>query len=308
MKVNIGIVQQAAVHLNLSASLAQIENYIIEAQKQQIQLLVFGEGWLSGYPGVWFDYIPKAALWNHEPTKEVFAQFVANSISVAGLEMQKICALAQKYQMVICIGFNERVEKGANNGTIFNSLVIIDSTGDIVNHHRKLMPTFTERLVHGQGDAKGLKSVDTSIGRIGGLICWEHWMPLTRQALHLEGEQIHVALWPTVHEMHQIASRHYAFEARCFVIAAGQLMKASELPTEFDLPAHLQENPNELILKGGSCIVAPDGRYIIEPNFSGKKLVVGEIDLEEVNREKMALDVSGHYNRPDIFNFSLNKE
>lgn len=307
MKVNIGIVQKAATHLDLAASLAQIETYVIEAQKQHVRLLVFGEGWLSGYPGVWFDYVPEAALWNHQPTKEVFAKFVANSITIDGAEIRQISNLARKYQIVLCIGFNERVEKGSNNGTVFNSLVIIDSNGEIANHHRKLMPTFTERLVHGMGDATGLKAAETSVGKVGSLICWEHWMPLTRQAMHLEGEQIHVALWPTVHEMHQVASRHYAFEGRCFVVAAGQLMTANELPKEFTLPPELAEKPDSLILKGGSCIVAPNGNYIVEPDFTGKALVVGEVDLTAVVKEKMALDVTGHYNRPDVFDFSIKR-
>lgn len=307
MNITIGIVQQAAAHLNLAASLSQIETYVVEAKKQDVRLLVFGEGWLSGYPGIWFDCIPEAALWDHQPTKEVYAQFVTNSITVNGAELKQIAALARKYQIVLCIGFNERVEHGANNGTIFNSLVIIDSNGELVNHHRKLMPTFTERLVHGLGDAKGLKAANTSVGKVGSLICWEHWMPLSRQAMHLEGEQIHVALWPTVHEMHQVASRHYAFEGRCFVIAAGQLMTASELPSAFTLPQHLEENPDTLVLKGGSCIIAPNGRYIVEPDFSGKALVVGEIDLTEITKEKMALDVVGHYNRPDVFEFNVKR-
>ncbi|MGB0523757.1 MAG: carbon-nitrogen hydrolase family protein [Flammeovirgaceae bacterium] len=307
MNVTIGIVQKAAAHLDLAASVAQIESYVIEAQKQGVRLLVFGEGWLSGYPGIWFDYVPEAALWDYQPTKEVFARFVANSLSMDGPELKQIAALARKYQLILCIGFNERIEQGANNGTIFNSLVIIDSTGEIANHHRKLMPTFTERLVHGLGDAKGLKAATTSIGKVGSLICWEHWMPLTRQAMHLEGEHIHVALWPTVHEMHQVASRHYAFEGRCFVVAAGQLMQAQELPKEFTLPTALAEKPETLVLKGGSCIVAPNGRYIVEPDFTGKELVVGEVDLTEVTKEKMALDVVGHYNRPDVFSFSVNR-
>lgn len=305
MTVTIGIVQKAATHLDLAASLSQIESYVIEAQKQGVRLLVFGEGWLSGYPGIWFDYVPEAALWDYQPTKEVFAKFVANSISIDGAEIKQIQALARKYQMILCMGFNERVESGANNGTIFNSLVIIDSNGEVANHHRKLMPTFTERLVHGMGDAKGLRAANTSIGKVGSLICWEHWMPLTRQAMHLEGEQIHVALWPTVHEMHQVASRHYAFEGRCFVIAAGQLMKANELPSEFDLPPTLA--PETLILKGGSCVVAPNGSYVIEPDFTGKALLVADIDLGLVTQEKMALDVTGHYNRPDIFQFEVKR-
>ena len=144
------------------------------------------------------------------------------------------------------MGVSERVDSGPGNGTLYNSLLTFDADGRLVNHHRKLVPTFTERLVWGQGGAEGLRSVDTAIGRIGGLVCWEHWMPLARQTLHVSGEWIHVAVWPTVHDMHQVASRHYAFEGRCFVLAAGQLMATSELPDDLEVAPSRRTPP-------GSC-------------------------------------------------------
>ena len=130
-------------------------------------------------------------------------------------------------------------------------------------------------------------------------------MPLARQTLHNSGEQIHVAVWPTVKEMHEIASRHYAFEGRTFVLAAGSIMQAGDLPSEFKTPTKYSKNLETLILRGGSAIIAPDGRYIVEPVFDQETILMAEIDLSEIIREKMSLDVTGHYSRPDLFNFSV---
>ena len=133
------------------------------------------------------------------------------------------------------VGVSERVSAGPGRGTLYNSLLTIGPDGQLLNHHRKLVPTYTERMVWGNGDADGLQAVDTPAGRVSGLVCWEHWMPLARQALHDSGEDIHVAVWPTVHDRHQLASRQYAFEGRCFVLAAGSVMRASSLPPELEV-------------------------------------------------------------------------
>jgi len=142
-------------------------------------------------------------------------------------------------------------------------------------------------------------------GRISASICWEHWMPLTRQALHDSAEQIHIALWPKVHEMHQIASRHYAFEGRCYVVAAGQMLKASDFPAALELPDYFKENPDQWALNGGSCVVAPDGSYIVEPRFDKEKLITADCDFDQIIRERMTLDTSGHYQRRDVFQFKV---
>jgi predicted amidohydrolase len=160
-------------------------------------------------------------------------------------------------------------------------------------------------MVWGQGDAAGLRAVDTPYGRVGGLVCWEHWMPLARQALHDSGEAIHVAVWPTVHEMHQVASRHYAFEGRCFVIAAGSIMRASALPPELERHPGKAPSGDTWVMRGGSAIIGPNGQYLCGPVFDQETLLVGELDLDDVRREQMTLDVSGHYARPDAFHFAV---
>jgi predicted amidohydrolase len=305
-KITVAIIQASPVFMNLEASLAKAVALIEQAASKGARIIAFGETWLAGYPA-WLDFCPNAALWNHEPTKEVFAELRrCGSIVVPGRETAVLGEIAAKFGVVLIIGINERVEEGAGNGTLYNSLLTFDADGKILNHHRKLVPTYTERLVWGQGDAAGLAAVKTDFGRIGGLVCWEHWMPLARQAMHDSGEHIHVAVFPTVHDAHQITSRHYAFEGRCFVLAAGLLMKAADLPKQLLSETDLSKLPKN-ILRGGSCIVAPDGTFVAEPVFDEEKIIVAELNLTQIDREKMTLDVSGHYSRPDVFDFSVNR-
>jgi predicted amidohydrolase len=178
----------------------------------------------------------------------------------------------------------------------------------LLNRHRKIMPTYTERMIWGQGDGSGLHAVDTFAGRIGGLICWEHWMPLARQVLHDSGEDIHIAAWPQVKEMNLIASRHYAFEGRCFVIACGAVMKASELPAELEPIESLKQSPDSFVLNGGSTIIAPDGSLLAGPVFNEEVILTADLDLSRIAEENLALDVTGHYSRPDIFDVKLRNQ
>lgn len=306
--VTVGIIQSGPFYLKKEKRMDKAVELIGEAVSQGAELIVFGETWLSGYPA-WIDLCPEVAYWDHEPAKEAFVQLYTSAIQVPGVETKRLGELARKHNIVISIGVNEIVERGVGGGTIYNSLLLIDGEGNLAVHHRKLMPTYTEKLLYGTGDGHGLKSADTHLGRIGGLICWEHWMPLARQAMHLSNERIHVAVWPTVHDVHQLASRHYAFEGRCFVIAAGQLLRVNDLPEQLKLPPHLENKPDDFVLRGGSCIIGPNGQYILEPQMDKEGIFIHELSgLDRVIKERMTLDTSGHYNRTDIFNFSINHD
>ncbi|MCY4526365.1 MAG: nitrilase, partial [Anaerolineaceae bacterium] len=155
------------------------------------------------------------------------------------------------------------------------------------------------------GDGAGLRAPETALGRVGALVCWEHWMPLARQALHDAGEAIHVAAWPTVREMHQVASRHYAFEGRCFVLAAGSLLRVRDLPPGLETLPELA--PDDLLLRGGSAIYGPDGAALAGPCFGEETILHAQLDLRQIAQESMTLDVSGHYARPDVFTLSVNR-
>ncbi|TRX58721.1 carbon-nitrogen hydrolase family protein [Fulvivirga sp. M361] len=303
--VKVAIAQYSSVHLDLPASMKKLEEIIRKAAGEKIHLLVFGETWLSGYPA-WLDNCPEVAKWDHEPTKEAYLALRKSSITVPGVETAKIGELAKAAAVNIVIGVNEIITSGKGSGTVFNALLTFNDQGDLVNHHRKLVPTYTEKMIYGHGDAHGLQAVETNIGRVGGLVCWEHWMPLTRQVLHDTAEDIHVAVWPTVHERHQIASLQYAFEGRCFVLAAGQLLKAGDYPSSLSISDG--DDPEHLVLTGGSCIINPRGEYIVSPVFNKEGLIMAEIDPDQRIKEQMTLDTSGHYQRPDVFNLEIKKD
>ncbi len=293
---------QAEVATDVRSGLARTAELAREAANAGAQLIVFPETWIPGYPA-WLDVSRDAALWDHAPVKAVFARVADNSIAVPGADFEALSATARDVGATLVLGISERVDRGPGRGTLYNSLVTIGPDGRLLNHHRKLMATYTERLVWGAGDVEGLSVVDTPAGRVGGLICWEHWMPLARQALHEAGEDIHVAVWPTVKEMHQVASRHYAFEGRCYVLAAGALMRASALPPELEAHPGIITHADQWVLRGGSAIIGPDGAYVQAPVYDEERVLVAELDLGRIREESMTLDVTGHYHRPELFKF-----
>ncbi|MCH9651015.1 MAG: carbon-nitrogen hydrolase family protein [Deltaproteobacteria bacterium] len=291
-----------------SKTLDKLADAAAEARQAGASVLATGETFVPGYPA-WIDNCPGAYLWDSEPTKAVFAHYRQQSVEVPGPVTDRLAAIARDARLVLIVGISERVRSGPGNRTLYNTLLTFDADGRLANHHRKLVPTYTERTIWGPGDARGLRAVDTEIGRVGGLVCWEHWMPLARQALHDSGELVHAAVWPTVHDNHQLASRHYALEGRCFVLAVGQIGCKKDLPADL-LPAdsNSHSDGDSLTLRGGSAVIAPDGSYVAEPVYDQEALIVAEIDPSAVDREAMTLDVSGHYSRPDIFRFKIQRD
>jgi predicted amidohydrolase len=293
---------QAEVAPDLQTGLALTRQLALEAAGQGAQLIVFPETWIPGYPA-WLDCCRDAGLWNHSPVKHVFTRIAENSIAVPGPAFDKLAEAARDAKATLVVGISERVAKGPGRGTLYNSLLTIAPDGRLLNHHRKLVPTYTERLIWGQGDVEGLRAVDTPVARVSGLVCWEHWMPLARQALHESGEDVHVAVWPTVHDMHQLASRQYAFEGRCFVLASGGLMRASALPPELEPHPDRVAGSDQWVLRGGSAIIGPDGGFVAGPVFDESAILIADLDLDRCRAENMTLDVAGHYHRPDLFEF-----
>ncbi len=297
-------VVQAEVAPTLADGLARTRALTREAADQGARLVVFPETWLPGYPA-WLDVCRDVNLWDHGPTKAVFARYRAESVDVHGESGRELAAIARDSGVTLVTGISERLSAGPGYGTLYNSLLTYGPDGTLLNHHRKLMPTYTERLVWGHGDTAGLRAVDTPSGRVGGLVCWEHWMPLSRQGLHDSGEDVHVAVWPTVQERHQIASRHYAFEGRCFVLAAGSLMRASALPLELDRDMERAGDDEAFVLGGGSAIVSPRGEYIAGPVFGSPAILRASLNPQQLDEERMTLDVAGHYARRDAFTFAV---
>jgi predicted amidohydrolase len=300
MRLIVAAVQAAPVYLDLPASLAKAEELIGQAAAKGAQLVVFPETWLPGYPA-WLDCCRDVNLWDSAPVKQVYRRLVENSVAVPSPVTQALAAAARAHGVVLNMSVHERLLAGPGRGTLYNSMLTFGADGTLLHHHRKLMPTYTERLIWGQGNGRSLHAVDTPVGRVGGLICWEHWMPPARQALHTSGEDIHVAAWPQVKEMNLVASRHYAFEGRCFVVACGAIMHVRDLPAELEPASELRGHPDALVLGGGSVIIGPDGALLAGPVYGEETILIAEIDLARILEEQMALDVTGHYARPDVF-------
>jgi len=301
--VRVACAQAAPVFLDRRRSVDKAVDLVGRAARRGARLIAFGESWLPGYPA-WLDGSPGAALWNHAPAKRAYARLRAESVEIPGPEIDLLSRAARRHRVVVVMGVHERVRGAPGHGTIYNTQVILGADGALLLRHRKLVATHAERLVWGPGDGGGLHAVPTAVGRVGTLICWEHWMPLARQAMHRSGEEIHVAVWPEVHDLHQLASRHYAFEGRCFVLAAGQIIRARDLPRGLEAPRG-GRRAGGLLYRGGTCLFGPDGALLAGPVFDREALVVADLPLGRIGEESMALDVTGHYDRPDIFEFRV---
>jgi nitrilase len=302
--VRAAAIQAAPVLLDLERTLTKTEALVARAAARGATLIGFSESWLPGYPA-WLDIAPGAALWDDGPMKAVHARLHANSVVVPGPVTRRLGRAARRHGVVLVVGVHERIESGPGHGTLYNTQIVFGTDGTILQTHRKLVPTHAERLVWGQGDGGGLAAVPAGGAHVGTLICWEHWMPLARQAMHESGEEIHVACWPTVRDMYQVASRHYAFEGRCYVLAVGQILRAGDLPPEIALPRRLRRRPDELVVSGGTCIIGPDGALLAGPVFDREEIVIADLDLDRIPGESLVLDVTGHYSRPDVFDFRI---
>jgi predicted amidohydrolase len=292
------IIQDSPVFLDLRASVEKASGLIREAAARGATLIAFPETWLPGYP-LWLDWAPKAALWDYGPAKELYSTLVNNSVTLDGPEMAALAEAAG--EATIVMGAHERL-----GGTLYNSMIYIRSEG-VAGVHRKLTPTYTERLVWGQGDGSTLTVVNGAEGSTGGLICWEHWMPLVRAAMHARHELVHVAQWPMVKEMMMIASRQYAFEGQCYVLACGAtLTRAEMLAGPGGSNELLQSITEDLLMRGGSAIIAPDGSFVAGPT-EGPVILAGEIDPRRATEGRLFLDTDGHYSRPDIFRLEVDE-
>lgn len=297
----VAAVQATPAFLDREATIAKGCALIARAGAEGARLIAFPEVWVAGYP-VWLDFAPGAALWDHPPAKRAFARLVASAVRVPGPETARLGAAARAAKAYVVMGVHE-----LGGGTLYCSLLYFGPDGALLGVHRKLLPTYQERMLWGQGDGAGLIVLDTPLGKVGGLCCWEHWMPLARQALHERGELIHVAAWPHVHELHQVASRGYAFEGRAFVIAAGTVLRRRDLPDDLELLRAIPGEPDEFLQRGGSAIIGPDGGYLAGPVWEEEAIVYAEVDPARAIEERLTLDVAGHYSRPDVFRFRVNR-
>jgi nitrilase len=300
----VAVVQAAPIPLDFGAGIEKAVRLAREAINHGARVVAFGETFLGGYP-LWLDEAPGAALWDHPGTKALHAIMLEQAVVANDERLLPLQELADASGAVISIGAHERVRRSlVNNQITFRpGLPVLD--------HRKLVPTHGERLIWARGDGSTLGVHQAEWGRLGTLICWEHWMPLARAAMHNLGEDVHVAAWPTVRESHAIASRHYAMEGRCFVLAAGlvqtkdDLLDGLERVGGSDAARELIEAiPGEVLNKGGSLIAAPDTRVIAQAG-EGEETLLAKLDLDEIAAGLTSLDTDGHYARPDVFELRL---
>ncbi len=303
--LKIGIAQIAPIWLNKDQTIQKIEQYIEKAGTQNCELLVFGEGLLPGYP-FWVS-LTNGAAFNATIQKEIHAHYIRNAVNIESGDLEGICKLAKENRLAIYLG---TIERAANRGghSVYCSLVYISRKGKIKSVHRKLQPTYEERLTWAPGDGNGLRTHPLKQFTVGGLNCWENWMPLTRTALYGQGENLHVAVWPGAERNTIDITRFIAQESRSFVISASGLMRLEDFPSDTPHIDQIIKNAPAVLADGGSCIAGPDGNWIVPPVVGKEELITSTIDFNRVLEERQNFDVAGHYSRPDVTQLVLNTE
>lgn len=303
--LKVALAQISPVWLNKAKTIEKIKKSIVGAAKENCELIVFGEALLPGYP-FWLSLIG-GAEWNTKSNKEMHAHYVRNSITIEKGELNSICNLAKEYNIAIYLGIIERAQNRGGH-SIYASLVYINQVGAIKSVHRKLQPTYDERLTWAPGDGNGLQVHSLKEFTIGGLNCWENWMPLPRTALYGLGENLHIAVWPGSDHNTKDITRFIARESRSFVISVSALMQKSDFPKDTPYYDNIVKTAPDVLANGGSCIAGPDGEWIVEPVLHKEGLIIETIDFNRVLEERQNFDVVGHYSRPDITKLHVNRE
>jgi nitrilase len=237
---------------------------------------------------------------------QLHTRLLANAVDIANGDLSELCEAARAHAVTIVCGINE-CDRQKGGGTLYNSVVVIGTNGEVLNRHRKLMPTNPERMVHGFGDASGLRTVDTPVGRLGALICWENYMPLARYSLYAQGVEIYVAPTYDTGDGWISTMRHIALEGRCWVLGSGTVLRGSDIPDDFPVRTQLFPDPQEWINDGDSVVVSPQGRIVAGPLHKEAGILYADIDVSLVAPARRALDVTGHYARPDIFELQVRR-
>ena len=291
----VAAVQMSPVFLDRDATIDRACEAITVAAAGGARLVVFPEAFVPGYPlWVW-----SLAAGQTQELRALYAELVDQSVTIPGVAVSRLCDAARDAGVHVAIGVNERNAE-ASGTSLYNSLVFISSDGSVLGVHRKLVPTAGERLVHAQGNGASLTTYDTPLGRIAGLICWENYMPLARQALYNLGVHVYVAPTWDRGEPWLSTLRHIAKEGRVYVIGCGSAMRATDLPDRFGFKAGVTASATGWINPGDSMIVDPDGKILAGPLHEQQDILLAEIDPQRIVGPRWQLDVAGHYSRPDV--------
>ena len=300
----VAVVQHAPITLNREKTLSRSVELLEEAAAGGARLASFPEAWLPGYPEWLWRLRPGN---DYELTDEIHRRLVENAIDLKAGDLKPLQAAARRLKMTVSVGIHER-DGQFSRGTLYNTVVLIGPGGELLNRHRKLMPTNPERMVWGTGDASGLRVSETPSGRVGGLICWENYMPLARFAIFAQGCEIYIA--PTWDEGGTWVStmRHIATEGRCWVLGNGCAMRGKDIPRDFPQRARLFPDLEDWYNPGDSVIVDPRGKLVAGPLHEKHGILYADCDPAVALAAKRTLDVAGHYGRPDIFKLEVNRE
>lgn len=300
----LAIVQKAPVFLDKEKTIELAVSMVAEAAGNGAELVVFSEAFIPGYPA-WVWRLRPGADW--DLSEELHHRLLKNALNVDSGDLAPLYAAARDFKVTIVCGIEER-DGQLSQTTLYNSVITIGPDGTLLNKHRKLMPTNPERMVWGFGDATGLKVVESPAGRIGALLCWENYMPLTRYALYSQGVEIYIAPTYDSGEGWIGSLQHIAREGCCWVVGCGNLLKGSDIPDDFPEKSTLYPDANEWVNPGDSVVIAPGGEIMAGPMNKEAGILYSELDLEKVAIAKRTLDVTGHYSRPDIFQLHVNTQ
>jgi nitrilase len=303
--LKVALAQISPVWLNKLKTLDKIKSYVSEAGTKGGELIVFGEGILPGYP-FWLS-LTNGAEFNSSVQKEIHAHYIRNAVQIEAGELDELCELAKQHRIAVYVGI---IERGKNRGghSLYCSLVYINQEGKTQSVHRKLQPTYEERLTWSPGDGNGLRIHPLKQFSIGGLNCWENWMPLARTALYGLGENLHIAVWPGSERNTIDITRYIAKESRSYVVSVSGLMTIEDFPADTPHLEKITEHAPAILANGGSCISGPNGEWVMEPVIGKEGLFIQTLDFNRVLEERQNFDVAGHYSRPDVTRLTVNRE
>ena len=295
----VSVVQAGSVPYNRKKCLEKVSELAADAARGGAQLVLFPEAFVSAYPKG-LDFGARVGM-RFPEGREEYRRYFESAVEVPSPATEALGQVACKNRITLLIGVIERA-----GGTLYCTVLFFSPKGELIAKHRKLMPTAMERLIWGFGDGSTLPVVDTPIGRVGSVICWENYMPMLRMAMYAKGIQLYCVSTVDDRDSWISTMRHIAFEGRCFVLSACQYIKREAYPKDY--PAIQGNDPQTVLIRGGSCIVNPLGEFIVEPHYGEETILTAEIDLGQIACGKYDLDVAGHYARPDVFKLCVNEK